>query len=106
MVGFVITDLSCSEDGESISGEEAPLVIEEAEQEEIISNHVTENNVNHSLNSVPDQSKHTKKEKEIHKNKSLSNHKKEALIWTHNTRLRHTLFKEIKKPGRSKLNCK
>lgn len=29
-------------------------------------------------------------------------YQKQAMVWTHNTRLRHVLYKEIKRPGRSK----
>lgn len=76
--------------------EDQPLIIAEPEQDHSKKNHIKENNVSpgdsenqllyNSLNS---------------RQRSINNSKKDSLIWTHNTRLKHSVFKELKKPGRN-----
>lgn len=79
--------------------EDQRLIIAEPEQDHSKKNHIKENNVSpgdlenqmlyNSLNS---------------RQRSINNSKKDSIIWTHNTRLKHSVFKELKKPGRSKWN--
>ncbi|XP_062585335.1 integrator complex subunit 6-like, partial [Saccostrea cucullata] len=75
--------------------EDQPLIIAEPEQSDSKKNHVGENHLPHGesedymFNSVNS------------RQKSVNNSKKDSLIWTHNTRLKHTVYKELKKPGRN-----
>lgn len=97
------TESVTSEDG-NMSEDESPLVIADVEQEKEkpTTNHVTEASVNHVTS--PSALKNNVSEVESVRNRSHGheiNSKKEALMWSHNTRLRHTLFKEIKRPGRN-----
>lgn len=108
-------------DDDDDTEDESPLVIAEQESEEDtesqkshkshnnvdvkLTNHVNNvNSVNHNSNSPPSNDKTRSEFTEMQRTKgknNLNNSKKESLMWTHNTRLRHFLFKEIKKPGRS-----
>ena len=77
--------------------EEQPLVIAEPEQDQTKKNHIKENHVadgdteNHSLYNAVNS-----------RQRSIHNSKKDSLIWSHNTRLKHAVYRELKKPGRSK----
>ncbi|KAL5005014.1 hypothetical protein ScPMuIL_018470 [Solemya velum] len=76
---------------------EEPEEVEEEDEEsvpiksEVITNHVLENG-NDPCHP---------KDNDILRRNSVNNSKKAALIWTHNTRLKHIVYKELKKPGRN-----
>lgn len=61
-----------------------------------VTNHVMEND--HSTKEPP--AKRSKQD-----GGTPTNHKRDSAIWTHNTRLRHILYKELKRPGRSRFHC-
>lgn len=79
--------------------EDQPLIIAEPEQDHSKKNNIKENNVS------PDNAENQMLYNSLNsRQRSINNSKKDSLIWTHNTRLKHSVFKELKKPGRSKWN--
>ncbi|KAK3094412.1 hypothetical protein FSP39_001482 [Pinctada imbricata] len=84
--------------------EDQPLIIAENEpEEEKVSNHVGENNVNNNKDRTSPQTVIVNNVNSLEsvRQKGLNNTKKDNYVWTHNTRLRHSVFKELKKPGRN-----
>ena len=83
--------------------EDAPLIIAEMEQvEEKLNNHITENNIPNNKDSPSPENVIVNNVNPLEHVRQKGLSKKDNMVWTHNTRLRHSVFKELKKPGRSK----
>ena len=87
--------------------EDRLLIVEESEKEDKTVKTVSVNNIDHSNNMengcAMEPINHNNNDVLISTRvKSMHDDKKDMIIWMHNTRLRHDLYKEIKKPGRSK----